>query len=102
MYSARRAALTGSPQLEAPPHSGPASLLTTDRVRPLPPLPPIPSSRQFYALGDPLLAPGKSTLQFYSLANVNKWSQLGYLSIFTCFFYTLAWFIIKYLRHDKR
>ena len=43
-----------------------------------------------------------SVLQFYALAGVRKWDQLGYLTLFIGAFFTLFWAAITFIRHEKR
>ena len=41
-------------------------------------------------------------LEFYSLAESNKWEQFGWLCFFFAAFFTLAWFALAYKRLQRR
>ena len=52
---------------------------------------------------DPVLfAGGETLLEKYELDDVNKWGYVGYLLLFFCAFFILAFLALKHINHSKR
>ena len=52
---------------------------------------------------DPVLfAGGETLLETYELDDVNKWGYVGYLLLFFCAFFILAFLALKHINHSKR
>jgi hypothetical protein len=52
---------------------------------------------------DPVLFTGGQTLlATYELDDVNKWAYVGYLTLFFCAFFVLAFLALKHVNHSKR
>ena len=59
--------------------------------------------RQYAELSLPIIvADGQSVLQYFGLAQVNKFSYVGYDALFFVAFGVLAYLALSYIRHDKR